>query len=97
MFPLNLIANIVFYGLNAINIILYKYKNKEMDDPKVLAAVKHYEAVKKASNKYYHENKQKINEQRRISYKDKNPNPKPRGRPRKTNLTIENKNELPKE
>lgn len=96
MFLVNLVANVIFYSLNAINIILYNTKNKEMEDSKVLAAVKHYEAVKKATSKYYNENKEKINERRRINYKGKNPNPKPRGRPKK-NIVVENKNELPTE
>lgn len=96
MFLLSLIANAVFYSLNAINIILYKVNNKDMEDPKVIAAVKHYEAVKKASTKYYSQNKEKINERRRVQYRGKNPNPKPRGRPKK-NIVVENNNELPKE
>ena len=59
-----------------------------MVEEKINAALKHYEAVKKASSKYYMGHKEEINEKRKMKYKEKNPNPKPRGRPRK-NINFE--------
>ena len=55
------------------------------------AALRHYEAVKKATSKYYLGHKQEISERRKMQYKQKNPNPKPRGRPKK-NINVDSNN-----
>jgi len=60
-----------------------------MDDPKIQAAVKHYEAMRRAQVKYYQKNQEKIKQTERDRYRAKNPNPNPPGRPRKVVLTEE--------
>ena len=95
---LNWIINYLLSVYYYLNILIYKTSNREMESVKINAAMKHYEAVKKASSKYYTENKEKINERRRQRYKQVNPNPKPRGRPKKNIVVEDNKeHELSKE
>ena len=54
-----------------------------MDDPKVAAALKHYEAMRRAQLRYYEKNKEKLNAKRMDNYRANNPTPRPIGRPRK--------------
>ena len=54
-----------------------------MDDTKIQAALKHYEAMRRAQVKYYQKNQEKIKQTERDRYRAKNPNPRPPGRPRK--------------
>ncbi len=63
-----------------------------MDAPAFKSALKHYQAVKRASAKYYETHRDEISERRKEKYRQAHPTPAPRGRPKK-NLSVDGTNE----
>lgn len=59
---------------------------KTMEADKATFIVMSYERHKKLCRDYHLKNKEKINERKKLKYREANPNPRPVGRPKKNSI-----------